>query len=226
MSYDSDMDLLMLLAEEARKEEAWLEFSRFCELRGRGIRAEAMRRVDQFMQLAANWSFDERLAFSRWVLWRSRKFRDDRMVLPHPLREQCIIPTLRSWYEAASSEAEPRLWLGILRCDDPSYHLAQALELDPTCELARETLTRWILSDVAYNQHELPGFYFGNPADDLKELERALKLVSGSTAEAWARTVQQQIARLRARAEDALATQDRAHKVVPFPGAITVRPPE
>ena len=142
MPYDSDMDLLILLAGEARKNDAWLEFSRFCERRGQGVRAEAMEHLDQFMRAAACWSFDGRMVFSQWVLWRSRKFCDDRIVLPHSLREQFIIPTLRHWSETASRAAEPRLWLGILRCDDPSHHLEQALELDPSCELARQTDTQ------------------------------------------------------------------------------------
>jgi hypothetical protein len=224
MPYDSDMDQLTLLAGEARKKDAWFEFSRFCELRGHGVRAEAMERLNEFMRAAACWSFEERMAFSRWVLWHSREFRDDRIVVPHSLREQFIIPTLRHWCETSSGEAEPRLWLGLLRCDDPSHHLEEALELDPSCELARQTLTRWILWDVDYNQHELPSFYIDDPANDLRELERASKLASGSTAEAWAMTVQQEIAGLRARAEDAVAAQGRAPNVVPFPGAITGRP--
>jgi hypothetical protein len=217
MPSDNDLNALIFLAAEAKKEDLWLDFSRFCELRGQGVRAAAMEHLDKFAQAAASWSFEKRRTFSQWVLWRSRKFQDDRVVLPHPLRERLIVPTLRIWCDTLPSEAEPHLWLGLLRCDDPSNHLDQALNLDPSCELARRTLTNWIISDIDYNQHELPSFYINDPASDLKELEKASKLASASTAEAWASNVHQEIAELRARAEDAVAAQSRATNVVQFP---------
>lgn len=215
MPGNSDMDAIIYLATDARKEDAWLEFSRYCERRGRGVRAAAMEHLENFLQAAVAWSFEKRLAFSRWVLCHRPKFSDDRVVLPNPLRTRLLIPTFRAWEEMSPGEAEAHLWLGILRCDDPSAHLGKALELDPSCELARETLTCWILSDIAYNQHELPSGYLGDPADDLRELDRASELLCASTVETWVSTVQKQIVHHRALAEDALAKKDRAGKVVP-----------
>jgi len=218
MPSDNDLNSLIFLAAEAKEEDSWFGFSRFCELRGQGIRAASLQQLDKFVQAACSWSFEKRRAFSQWVLLRSRKFRDDRVVLPHPLREQLIVPTLRMWCDALPSEAEPHLWLGLLRCDNPSNHLDQALKLDPSCDLARRTLTDWILSDVEYNQHELPSGYLNDPESDLEELERAAELASGSISEAWARNVHREIADLRVRAEGAMAAQSRATNVVPFPG--------
>lgn len=227
MPYDNDLNTLIFLAAEAKKEDSWFDFSRFCELRGQGVRAAALEHLDKFAQAAASWSFEKRRAFSHWVLWRSRKFRDDRVVLPHPLREQLIVPTLRMWCDALPSEAEPHLWLGLLRCDNPSIHLDQALKLDPSCDLARRTLTDWILSDVHYNQHELPSGYINDAASDLKELERAAELASGSMSEAWARNVHREIAELRVRAEEAMAAQSCGTNVVPFPGSrLRIFPPD
>lgn len=218
MPGNSDIDELALLATEAKKEDAWLEFSRFCELRERGVRAAAMEHLNNFLQAAVAWPLEKRLAFSKWVLWRGRKFHDDRVVLPHPLRKKLLIPTLRSWIEIAPGEAEAHLWLGLLRCDDPWLHLEQALELDPSCELARRTLTDWIISHVEYNQHELPSLYINDPVDDLNDLERASKLASGSTEEARMRLWHQEIAELRARAEVWLAAMSDSRNVIPFPG--------
>jgi hypothetical protein len=212
------MDSLIFLAAEARKEELWFDFSRFCEFRGQGVRAAAMEHLNKFLQAAAPWSLEERLAFTKWVLWRSRKLQYDRVVLPHPLREKLLIPTLRSWSEASPSAAESHLWLGLLRCDDPAHHLDQALRIDPSCELARRTRIDWIISGVEYNQHELPSFYIDDPADDLEELDRASELVAGSAVEAWARIRLEEIAELRTRAISWMATKNRAGNVVPFPG--------
>lgn len=219
MPYDRDMDTLIFLAAEAGREEGWHDFSRFCEFRGQGVRATAMEHLNKFLCTTAQWPLEKRLAFSKWVLWRSRKFHDDRVVLPHPIRERLIVPTLRSWSEASPDEAEAHLWLGLLRCDDPSRHLDQALELDPSCELARRTLTDWIISDVEYNQHELPSFYINDPADDLGELDRASTLAAGASIESWVKIRQQEIADLRERALSWMATNDRASNVVRFSGS-------
>jgi len=218
MPRNDDIDKLAFLAAEAKKEGAWLEFSRFCELRAQGVRAAAMEHLKSFLQAAAHWSLEERLIFSKWVLWGSRKFHDDRVVLPHPLRTKLLIPTLRSLIETSPGEAEGHLWLGLLRCDEPWLHLEQALKLDSSCELARRTLTDWIISDVEYNQHELPSGYINDPRDDLNDLERASKLASGSAEEARVRLWQQEIAKLRARAEVWLAAKTDARNVIPFPG--------
>jgi hypothetical protein len=217
MPYDGDMNALIFLAAEARKEEEWHDFSRFCELRGQGARAAAMEHLNKFLHAAARWSLEKRLAFSKWVLRCSRRFRDDRVVLPHPIRERLVVPTLRSWSEASAGEAEAHLWLGLLRCDDPSRHLDQALKLDPSCALARQTLTDWIISDVEYNQHELPSLYINDPAGDLAELDRASELVAGVTVEAWVRIRQKAIAELRTRALSWMATNNRDGNVVSFP---------
>jgi hypothetical protein len=217
MPGNDDIDKLAFLAMEAKKEEAWLEFARFCELRAQGVRAAAMEHLSSFLQAAAHWSLEERLTFSKWVLWCSRKFHDDRVVLPQPLRTKLLIPTLRSWIETFPGEAEVHLWLGLLRCDDPSRHLERAIELDPSCELARLTLTNWIISDIEYNQHELPSFYINDPVEDLNDLEKASKLASGSTTEARVRLWRQEIAELRARAELWLAAKGRSNNVIPFP---------
>ena len=218
MPHDGDMNALIFLAAEAKKEEEWHDFSRFCQLRGQGVRAVAIKHLNKFLQVAAPWSLEKRLAFSKWVLWRSRKFKDDRVVLPHPIRERLIVPTLRNWLDTSPGEAEAHLWLGLLRCDDPSCHLDRTLKLDPSCELARQTLTDWIISDVEYNQHELPTFYINDPTEDLKELDRASELAAGATIEAWITITRQKIAQLRTKTLSWMATKDRADNVVSFPG--------
>jgi hypothetical protein len=211
------MNKLLFLAAKARKEESWLDFSRFCELRGQGVRAAAMEELGKFLKANASAPFERRLTFSRWLLRRSREFQDVRVLLPHPILEQFVVPTLRQWCEACPREAEPHLWLGLLMCDIPSDHLDQALELDPSCELARQTLTNWILGHVDYNQHELPSFYINDAEDDLTALDKASELTSASKADGWVKDALREIAELRARAEDWVATHPRANKVVAFP---------
>ncbi|WP_076864875.1 hypothetical protein [Bradyrhizobium mercantei] len=217
MPYHSDMDALLYLAEEAKKEHSWLEFSQFCGLRARGVRAAAMEQLDRFIRTTDSWSFERQRAFSQWVLSGSRRFNDGRVVLPHPIRERLIVPTLRRWCEISPKEAEPHLWLGVLRSGaDPAHHLEGALELDPSCILARQTLIEWILGAVDYNQHELPYAYINDPADDLQALAQASELISGSETEAWGASALREIAEFRARADSWMTRRSDAGNVVPF----------
>jgi len=107
--------------------------------------------------------------------------------------------------------AEAHLWLGLLRCDDPSEHLADALKLDPNCEQARQVLVEWIIGDIEYNQHELPSFYIHDPREDLAALDRAADLLAGASTSEETFRQKLEIAELRRRAEGWLA----AH---PLPG--------
>jgi hypothetical protein len=168
-----------------------------------------MNQLNCFLDDASAWGFSARLAFTRWALGESRRFSDPGFLLPQPAQERLILPTVRAWLDIAPSDAEPHLWLGLLRCDDPSRHLERALELDPTCELARRTLTEWILADIEYNQHHLPNYYIHDPHDDLKALDQASTLVEGSAVDEWTTEIHREIIELRTRAEDWLRSHRR-----------------
>jgi DNA-binding SARP family transcriptional activator len=95
MPSNEDMDKMILLAAEAKNEDAWGDFSRFCACRGQGARAAAFEKLDRFLDATGSWPFDKRLTFARWLLKRSRRFHDLRIVIPHPLRDRLIVSTLR-----------------------------------------------------------------------------------------------------------------------------------
>jgi hypothetical protein len=205
MPYGRDMDALLARAEEARLRPDWTGFAEFCQLRGTGVRVAAMKALKRFVDGAVSWDYAARLAFSRWVLEASRQLADPLLLLPQPAWVRLIVPTVREWREHAPNDAQPYLWLGMLRCDDPSLHLKRALKLDPSCELARVTLTQWILADIDYNQHELPAFYIHDPRDDLTALDQAENLAGESADRAWGESVRREVAELRKYAEDWLA---------------------
>jgi hypothetical protein len=209
MVYYSDIDRLPAVARRAEERPEWRAYAEFCDLRGRGIRKQALERLDRFIAEAATWPFDRRLDFVTWILRESKAFRDRGSCLPQPLLASLIVPTVRSWRENAPEDAEPSLWLGLLRCDNPSRHLEEALELDATCNEARKTLVKWILEDVEVNQHELPAFYINDPRDDLKSLDQAGLLTTGSEDGAWIEATRPAISRLRARAEKWLDAHPR-----------------
>lgn len=168
-----------------------------------------MAALDQFLGQSRAWSYEGQLDFAQWVLSASRGFSLPHSLLAQPLVAHFLVPTVKEWCALQPLEADPHLWLGLLGCDDPSEHLERALALDPRCELARRTLTQWILADVDYNQHELPQLYIHDSRDDLKDLERAERLLDDSEDASWATTTRAEIETSRAKADEWLRSHPR-----------------
>jgi hypothetical protein len=205
MVSDADMDGLAELSGQARERTDWLGFARFCDLRGKGLRAEAFKSLSQFLAQATSWPFEARLQFTRWLLDRWRPGLN----LPQPLHAHLVVPTVREWIKNDPHEASAHLWLGLLGCDNPTLHVERALELDPHLDSARKTLVQWILADIDYNQHEMPSLYIHDPREDLKSLERAESLVREGGSQEWVEGMRQEIPHLRRQAEEWLAAHPR-----------------
>ncbi len=197
MPTNHDLDELGRIATRVRVQPDWNLFAEYCEFRGKGERQKAFASLESFLTQAASWTYSARLNFTRATLGLSARFDHNEILLPQPLIRNLVVPTLREWREHEPSTAEASLWLGLLRCDNPTDHLTEALVLDPNCEEARRTLTDWILSDIEYNQHELPAFYIHDPRIDLAALDRAIELASGSRSIEWRTMIQQEADELR-----------------------------
>lgn len=209
MPWDSDLDELAGLSVRARAEPEWARFADFAEARSKGLRGDAFRSLNVFLDESGGWDYPRQLRFTRWLLEASLRFSDRALPIPHPLSVRLVVPVVRQWCDREPEDAQPRLWLGLLRCDDPSAHLEAALKLDPTCEKARQTLTDWALDDVEYNQHHLPDFYIHDPRLDLVELDRLSAVIDASADEEWAGRVREEIRELRCRAEEWLSLHPR-----------------
>ena len=185
MPFDKDYDRLIAIAEVAETRPAWRGYAKYCGLRGQGLRPAAMAALDAFINDSDNWPFEARLEFIQWVLTEGRAFGDNAALIPQPLHARLAVPTVVEWSARSPNDARAHLWLGLLGLDAPLDHLKRALELDPTCEMARKTLFEWSLDDVDYNQHHMPDFYIHDPRPDLVDLDLIEGIVRGSTAISW-----------------------------------------
>ncbi len=176
----------------------WQGFGQYCEWLEKGVRTRAFAELEAFLSDASAWPFDMRLEFVLWVLKLERDPANNPL-LSHQLRIKLLVPTIRELNTRAPDRAESYLWLGLLRQDNPSAHLAHAVEIDPTCEPAHQMLSQWICCDISYNQHELPAFYIHDPRIDLEDLDRVVALCTPYIKQRWAVSWRREAARQRKR---------------------------
>lgn len=179
----STLDFTRLQDLAGRIEEpAWRGFARYCDLRGRGLRAEAMAALAEFVAAAAGWPLVGRQAFVRWIAEARRGFDDGGVLVPVPLLARLIRPTLLEWTGEEPAGAEPHLLLGLLYDwavdkGGSDVHFRNAIERDAGCELARLRLIDVLLGEVERAQHHLPDGYIGDPVADLRTLDEVDRLL-------------------------------------------------
>ena len=100
----SDMDKLVELGQRAEVLRDWPAFAHFALLKRRGLRRQAMHRLDDFLTQTKDWTFEARYAFAIWACAESRQCRG---MLANPLVQQLLVPTLKEKIERRPDDPEP-----------------------------------------------------------------------------------------------------------------------
>jgi len=155
----------------------WSDYASFCEKYEQGLRQEAFGCLEHFIEYLEKSPFSERRKFVSWLLPRVDGVKAKHMLVPHPLSNRIIQPTLCEWIVAEPECAEPHLWLG-------DYdNLKHALTLKPDDNVVRRKLVACILNRVDWATHELPTSYIGEPSEDLTALDEAEGLIEKLSSE-------------------------------------------
>lgn len=185
-----DPGYVRALAEDAAERPGWTSFATYCRLRGEGLRREAFVVLDVFIAEAVLWPLAERAAFAVWVGERRQAYGGQaETVLPVPLFRLLVRPALEDWSAASPDDPWPWVWLARLSGGGSTLHapagpyLREALKRDPGFAPARIDLIEDLLRGVAYNQHELPWGYIGDPAEDVVDLDEAETMMAGLSPE-------------------------------------------
>ena len=186
MPFHSDLDQLIVIAEEAEAENEWRDLASYFRSRGSGLRKEALATLNSFLAEAVEWSFNDRLRLTRWIAFQRASFFDYRLLLPQPLLTRFVSPTLFEWVGEEPTNAQAHFLTAIVAVHDSEsafehkpFHLRRTLMLDPTHDDARVALVDWLTSEAEYNQHELPWYYLGDAKADLEELREAEDVACG-----------------------------------------------
>jgi hypothetical protein len=170
---DEDFSILAEASRIAAGNPAWVGYAKYCELLEGGLRKDALRHLSTFIESSSAWSFAEKKEFVSWLYHYAYPRRFLNQLLPQPLREKLLEPTLAEWMCREPENSEPHRWIGGIE------HLEEAIRLNPADEIARYRLAEAVFGHVGYSIHELPYGYIGNPEEDLGLLREAEAAISG-----------------------------------------------
>jgi hypothetical protein len=204
---DAQFKEIRNVGSEARNIPEWSDYALFCEKSDLGLRRDALSVLDRFIELLERAPFAERRRFVSWLLTRLDDSDARQQLLPHPLYQRIVLPTLSEWTQTEAGCPEPHVWLG--RYED----LKRALELNPHYEVAQQKLIKWILNHVAMATHELPVGYLGDPVQDLAYLAEADALLRESSDSESGSRFSSALGELRTRVETHL--KSRAKRIAP-----------
>ena len=147
----------------------WELYSKYCELKEKGLRKQAFKTLSEFIKHLNKKSLTERIEFVNWIEERRLKNNEVVDLIPNPLQKKLIEPTLKDWIKSEPNNPIPYRWT------NTNESLLTAIKLDDKEQIARFRFFQKIKSYIDYNQHELEKFqYIGNPEKDLEQL-RSLK---------------------------------------------------
>jgi hypothetical protein len=144
-------------------------------LLGKGLRKDALAHLASLIKQTVNWSFSEKKDFISWLYYFIQHRTDTYLLIPHPLYEEFIKPTLVDWIKREPDNGEPHRWLGT------PEHLKEAIRLNPRDEIARSRLVERVINGLEYAIHELPYGYLGDANEDLQvvnEMESVIAEIS------------------------------------------------
>ena len=144
---------LAAIAEDLRGDDFLAPFARYCDLRQKGLRKPALLILHEFVSASKDWSFQDRRTTANRLLLIRHNHPSVHQLLPQPLIDGFICPTLREWRDVEPDSAEALRWIGVVFGD--RLALEKALLIEPRDDIARRTLITALLYDVDYATHHL-----------------------------------------------------------------------
>jgi hypothetical protein len=196
---------LIAVADSIADQPQWNLFAQYCRLREQGLRPQALQSISQLIAEAASWDANARRRFADWIYSTRLRNPEVHQLIPTPLNQQLLIPTLHQWAAVEPSNAVPERWLGFATAD--YQHFSNALSLDSREDIARYRLVSRDLADVDYQCHHLPEYFIGEIDTALNTLDRAKLMTTGFSNPDIARTLEDDFNELYGKVHDWQAFQ-------------------
>lgn len=160
---------LRAIAERYGAKPGYEAFARYCLLRERGLRKQAMEAVRAFIDAARQRPVNEQRGMADELA--SLQFRNGAVhqLIPDPLFRY-LTGVLRTWADADGVDPVPHRWLGYMTGDRGC--LEKALERAPADQVSLALLAAAYLGDLDYRTHHLV------EAKLIGDVDQALELIS------------------------------------------------
>lgn len=172
-----NFESLVAVADSIANQPQWSLFAQYCRLREKGLRPQSLQAIAQLIDEAATWTVHERRQFVDWLYETSLRNPKAHQLIPTPLNQQLLVPTLKEWVASEPSNATPERWLGFATADH--QHFSNALSLDSTDDVSRYRLVSCDLADVDHQCHHLPECFLGEIDTAIALMHRARELAAG-----------------------------------------------
>ncbi len=141
------------LARELGETPELAGLSEYCVLREKGLRKQALHRLDAFLEGARSWDAETSRRLVLTILSADARNPEAHRFMARPLLTRLVFPVLEQWLADDPSAIEPSRWLGLLRSDVNALEVA--LRLDPTDVPVRHRLIGFALSTADHATHHL-----------------------------------------------------------------------
>lgn len=129
---------LIAVADSIADQPHWTLFARYCRLREKGLRLQSLQAISELIDEAARWTDYTRRKFADWIYSTSLRNPKVHQLIPMPLNQQFLVPTLQEWAASEPFNATPERWLGFATADH--WHFSNALAIDSTDDMSRYRL--------------------------------------------------------------------------------------
>ncbi|MCL2310617.1 MAG: hypothetical protein FWC42_10210 [Proteobacteria bacterium] len=144
---------LLELAHELRKTPELGRLAEYCVLREKGLRSQALARLNDFLAEAALWDTGLARRNVLTILEAGARTSEAHPFMAHPLLARLIYPTLDQWMVDEPSAVEPLRWFGLLQSDADA--LRRALSLSPDDIPVRRRLIHFAIDYADFATHHL-----------------------------------------------------------------------
>lgn len=191
---------LLIVGNAALKNAVWTDYTNYCFDREKGLRKEAFKHLDKFLNSTELWNLEMKIDFVKFLFFFIENVQEaDYGPFPEPLSIKLIKPTLKKWCETEKNDGNPFRWFG--KYYGGEEYLFKALEINPADDLSRQILLKKWIYNISFSVHHLPEGYIGEPLEDIKlgekSKEQILKLTTPELKEHWTKELEEDLELVR-----------------------------
>ena len=162
----------LTVAEHAKRNPLWADYSAYCAFREQGLRREAFSKLTRFIDGATKWTFPEQKEFVLWLCELMDSVPDaDYGPFPQPIRDRLFRPFFEAWiFQEPTNDTALVLKARYLR-NHGDY--AAAIAINPANQRARRALALDCIDDIDFATHHLPQVLVSEPDEAKRRANEA-----------------------------------------------------